>query len=88
MAAATLADEVRDLVSRFPQPLTKEATESIGAGLKRLATQYGAAAVLTEAAHWLEPAQVARPTAARDPLLDRPVAGDRMRPGQGKNLRY
>lgn len=88
MAAVTLADEVRDLVNRFPQPLNAEATQAIGNGLQRLALDYGVRAVLTEAANWLEPSQVARPAAARDPLLDQPVAGTRMRPGQGKNIRY
>lgn len=88
MAEATLADEVRDLVSRFPQPLSSEATEAIGSGLQRLANQYGAAAVLTEAAQWLEPAQVARPAGIRDPLLDRPVGGPEMRPANRKNIRY
>ncbi len=88
MATVTLADAVRDLVNRFPHPLNAEAVQAIGNGLQRLATDYGVRAVLTEAANWLEPSQVARPAVARDPLLDQPVTDIRMRPGQGKNIRY
>ncbi len=89
MAENPLAEAVRELVSRYPQPLSDADSADLGAGLKQLATDYGAAAeVLIEASRWMDKAAVARPAALRDPLLDQPVASAPVRPGQKKNIRY
>ncbi len=88
MAENPLAEAVRKLVSRYPQPLSDAESADLGAGLQQLATDYGAAEVLIEASRWMDKAAVARPAALRDPLLDQPVASAPVRPGQKKNIRY
>jgi hypothetical protein len=92
MADMTMADAVRELISRFPTPLTPAAQEAIGAGLQRLAQEFGTKAILMEAANWLDSVGVARPAARSNSLLGSevlpPLGTNRPTRYRNGNFRY